>query len=175
MMILAGLIILTLSDNGIIEQAQNSVKQTDLNQIKMLAQLKWADAYAEGKRKQVDLEQAVFDGLDEAKITPSDYNGYIISVTENGVDFLSEDEILNHKGIIPEGGVYYVGVDVEDEYMLQNEYETYTEKLIAGDKFPETSKQGDIYVYGDYEYRYDASYMGLTESGAWHATATPKR
>lgn len=42
---------------------------------------------------------------------------------------------------------------VEDHWNYDNAV-TY----VAGDKFPETVSKGDIYIYGDYEYRYGASY-----------------
>ena len=49
---------------------------------------------------------------------------------------------LNHSGIIPEGASYTTANGI-----------TYN----AGDEFPQTSF-GDIYIYGDYEYRYKISY-----------------
>lgn len=52
--------------------------------------------------------------------------------------------------IIPEGGIYYVGVGATDV----GDYSTATRVYIAGEPFPETPANGDVFVYGDYEYRY---------------------
>lgn len=160
MIILAGSIILTLSNNGIIEQAQQAVKVTNINQVKTLAELKWAEAYNKHGADLTKLKFAVFNGLHEAKIKPSDYDRYIISVTETGVGVLSKDEVLNIKNTIPEGGTYYVGVTSTQ----LGDYTGYTQKLEKGDEFPAISSPGDVYVYGDYEYRYNFTY-GMYDDG----------
>ena len=52
---------------------------------------------------------------------------------------------------IPSGGVYYVGVTST----AVGVYTGYTAKYETGDNMPSTPKKGDVYVYGDYEYRYN--------------------
>jgi hypothetical protein len=67
---------------------------------------------------------------------------------------------IEHNGIIPEGGKYYVkeeGVwdDGWNAYMKYvGQYGEYKKLLLPGDKFP-IPQTGDIYIYGDYEYRYN--------------------
>ena len=64
------------------------------------------------------------------------------------------DIILGDK--IPDGGIYYVGI-------LGNTTGDYTDPdavYEGGDNFPDTIKDGDIFVYGDYEYRYNRYHTG---------------
>lgn len=62
---------------------------------------------------------------------------------------------LIHSGIIRNGGTY-----------------TKTDGTIlnAGDKFPDIIADGDIYIYGDYEYHYNASYN--SDDSNWKADTT---
>lgn len=82
----------------------------------------------------------------------SDKNQYQSDNSAN-VDF-SEGSDLNHKNLIPYGGIYTV---VNTEEVLQ-----------AGEAFPETSLPGDIYVYEDYQYTFLESGMG------WNAKVVNK-
>ena len=50
--------------------------------------------------------------------------------------------------VIPSGGTYYVGVG-------SGNVSSASEVLNAGDNFPETPQNGDVYVYNKYEYRYN--------------------
>ena len=56
--------------------------------------------------------------------------------------------------VIPTGGVYYTGVFTS----IDGDFTGYTAKYVAGEYFPETVSVGDVYVYGDYEYRYAQYY-----------------
>jgi hypothetical protein len=67
------------------------------------------------------------------------------------------------ENVIPKGGTYYVGVTSTE---LGN-YGGATHVYRAGQQFPETVKDGDVYVYGDYEYRYNMSVSKRTSSGAY--------
>lgn len=62
--------------------------------------------------------------------------------------------------IIPTGGTYYVGVTSD----TLSDYTGATTALTAGDAFPETVSDGDVYVYGDYEYRYN---RGCSSASSW--------
>ena len=62
---------------------------------------------------------------------------------------------LEHNDVIPEGGVYYVGVTST----TVGDYTGATATYEAGDAFPETVSDGDVYVYGDYEYRYNYAWL----------------
>ena len=145
MVILAGVIILTLDNSGIINKAQDAVDQANLNEVKNVAQLAWAEAFLDGKTTKGELEQAVIDALAKQNITADYYKGYTIEVTTSGVSFVasegeSKSNPLNHSGIIPEGATYTL---------------TNGTVLKSGEVFPETVLEGDIYTYGDYEYRYN--------------------
>ena len=61
------------------------------------------------------------------------------------------DSAFNPTGVIPEGGTYYVGVT----NTMIGYYSGYSDELNAGATFPTTPQTGDVYVYGDYEYRYN--------------------
>lgn len=58
--------------------------------------------------------------------------------------------------IIPEGGVYYIG----DTQKTLNSYTKAKMTLVPGEYFPNPILADDIYVYGDYEYRYNKRYSG---------------
>ena len=79
-------------------------------------------------------------------------------------DTNEEDEDF---GIIPEGGVYYVNVKSSQI----GDYSSATAVYQAGDEFPTTIGDNDVYVYGDYEYRYNKYYYGVGKS--WRAN-TPQ-
>lgn len=69
--------------------------------------------------------------------------------------------------VIPEGGVYYVGVTSNKA----GDYTGYTEKYEAGDTLPETVNENDVYVYNNYEYRYKKLYLfygwGKASADGW--------
>ena len=58
---------------------------------------------------------------------------------------------LKEPKIIPEGGTYYRGL-LSDTY-LTGDYTGATSIYQTGDYFPD-AQVGDVYIYGDYEYRY---------------------
>ena len=59
--------------------------------------------------------------------------------------------------IIPTGGKYYIGVTSS----YYGNYSGATQILEAGSAFPETPNTGDVYVYEEYEYRYNKSLVGF--------------
>ncbi|MBR5608629.1 MAG: leucine-rich repeat domain-containing protein [Bacteroidaceae bacterium] len=67
---------------------------------------------------------------------------------------------LNPSGVIPSGGVYYVGVTST----ATGDYTGATAVYTEGDVFPATVNDCDVYVYGDYEYRYN---QGYADSEKW--------
>jgi len=68
MIILAGTIILTLDNTGVIEKAEEAVEKTSLAEVQNLASLKWAEAYMNGKTTKQDLETEVLNALNKEKI-----------------------------------------------------------------------------------------------------------
>ena len=94
--ILAASVIISLSNNGIIDRANEAVRRTNKAQIETLAQTIWADGYLENKTAaqiKEDIVEAV--GKDEAKY-------YSIVVTEQGiaVDELPEDSVSGVSEIV---------------------------------------------------------------------------
>ena len=82
MIILAGTIILTLDNTGIITKANEAVEKTNLAEVQNLASLKWAEAFMDGKITQKQLETEVLNALNKEKIDLTPYN---ITVTDQGV------------------------------------------------------------------------------------------
>ena len=90
MIILAGTIILSLDNNGIIGKAQEAVDKTNLAEVQNLAQLAWAEAYLNNARTDEELREAVEDALEAQEITEADYPGYTLEVTTAGVKFVEK-------------------------------------------------------------------------------------
>ncbi len=82
MIILAGTIILSLNNSGIIEKAQSAVDETNLKEVQTLASLKWAEAFVDGNTTQEQLEEEVLKRLNDEKL---DLTPYEITVTDKGV------------------------------------------------------------------------------------------
>ena len=87
MIILASTTILTLSNSGIINRANEAVEKTDLVQVKNLAALKWSEAYL---RNEKDIGKYVLEGLQNEKINTDKYD---ITVTLNGVEVELKEEV----------------------------------------------------------------------------------
>jgi len=91
MIVLAGAIILSLNNSGIINKSNEAVDLTNIANVREFAQTKWAEAYLELETKtQEALEEYVLDELDEADITIDDYE---IEVTEKGVTVNKKGEV----------------------------------------------------------------------------------
>ena len=98
MIILAGAIILSLNNAGIIGKANQAVDASNEAQIKNIVQVYWAEAYASGLRKKTDLETAVYSKIDASKLDVSEYG---IAVTTKGVKVVKgwvQDELVVRKG-----------------------------------------------------------------------------
>ena len=175
MIILAGTIILSLDNNGIIGKAQEAVNKTNLAEVQNLAQLAWAEAYLNNARTDEELKSAVDAALEAQEITAADYPGYTIEVTTSGVKFVNKEQqeaLLNHSGIIPKGATYITGAYF-DQGLFDWDYSnavTYN----AGEAFPTTSNTWDIYAYNGITYYYNAvpdldagGYMNDDTVGGW--------
>ncbi len=98
MVILAGAIVLTLNNSGIIQKASEAVDKTDYATVKELTQMAWAEAYANGARTQQEFQDAVDKALEDNKI---DTDKYGIIVTTNGVEVANgwiQDGLTVRKG-----------------------------------------------------------------------------
>ena len=83
MIILASSVMVTLSNTGIITKANQAVTVSDIKQVEQLASIAWAEAYAEGKRSEQDLKDAVEQALTKNKI---DEDKFAVNVTDKGVE-----------------------------------------------------------------------------------------
>ena len=83
MIVLAGAIILSLNNSGIINKSNEAVDLTNIANVREFAQTKWAEAYLETDKTQEELEEYVLAGLTEAGIKTEDYD---IVVTTKGVE-----------------------------------------------------------------------------------------
>ena len=88
MIILAGAIILTLNNSGIIGRASSAVEETNLATAKDVASLAWAEAYTAGVRTVEDangekgFETRIKEALEKNNLDP---NKYVLNVTTSGV------------------------------------------------------------------------------------------
>lgn len=82
MIILVAAIIISLSNNGIIEKANQAVNESNLKQIQTMASLAWSDAYLEGKRD-LELIGAVENSL--LNIDEDYKSKYFVEITNSGV------------------------------------------------------------------------------------------
>ena len=83
MIILAGSIILSLSNSGIIGKAQDAVDANNLKQVQQLASLAWSEAYLDKlEDSSVDLEARVLQALEDNDVN---IDKYAITVTDSGV------------------------------------------------------------------------------------------
>lgn len=118
-----------------------------------------------------------FDGIDApgnnvnpisvSKSVDIDFMEHILFGTWNGVFNYYVDVAdseynsgIEHSGVIPYGGTYYVMATGNDFETCKGDFSLAKETLTAGDEFPDTVNDGDVYVYGDYEYRYNYGYEG---------------
>lgn len=83
MIILAGTVIISLNNNGIIDRAEEAVEKTNEAQLRQIAQLGWAEAYVEYGADLDRLKEGVDEIIEKNKI---DISGYGIAVTTSGVD-----------------------------------------------------------------------------------------
>jgi len=84
MIILAGAIILSLDNSGIIGKSQEAVDANNLKQVEDIAALAWSEAYMDKlEGKTVDIEDRVKKALENNNV---DTNKYVIKVTDQGVN-----------------------------------------------------------------------------------------
>ena len=75
MIILAAAIVITLSNSGIINKANEAVDTTNLKQVQQIASVIWSESYmnANGKITEQQLYDEVIAGLTAAKIDTTKY------------------------------------------------------------------------------------------------------
>ena len=100
MIVLAGAIIITLSNSGIIEKANEAVDKTNEAQVQQIAQLGWAEAYAEYGDNVDKLTAGVRNALTANGINPEDYE---ITVTKTGVTLTKAEKVELVETEVPAG------------------------------------------------------------------------
>jgi len=198
MTILTTTIIISLSNDDVINKASDAVQETNIKQIKELIKFSWTEAYMNGARKEQEFVDAVNATLAANKITEEDYAGYTLEITVKGANLVkketsteSPDEPSNNQPSEPSDQPSDVPSD-ESPYDALNHGGTIPEGgtyyvgayfddgdatyslagatvYSAGTAFPSQVSLGDIYRYGDYEYCYGREW-GLEE--AWEFVAS---
>ena len=113
---------------------------------------------------EINNTMSTITGIAEANRNNTDI---VIPGGPDGPDGGEEPEInvpVTHEGIIPEGGTYYVGVTS----IYVGDYSGATATYTAGQAFPTTINDGDVYVYEDYEYKYN--YLWAAYGQRWTKT-----
>ena len=95
MIILAGAVIISLNNSGIIDRAGNAVYESNESEINHIAQLAWSEAYLKGEKDQGKLLEAVTKALTNNGVNPQNY---IIKVTTNGVTILNKNALWIQNG-----------------------------------------------------------------------------
>ena len=121
----------------------------------------------------IDVNDMVFENCDhletEVRNTSDIYTGDTVCIECGKVLVAGEKIIFAHNGAtIPDGGIYYV--DVKATTIAKNYNSSCTSKYIGNESFPTTVSDRDVYVYGNYEYRYNMYFSQLS----WKANSTPK-
>ena len=154
MIILASAIILSLSNTGIFDKAQEAVDASDLKEVQSYAATVWAEAYLNGARTQEALKAAVTEGLQDIK----NISDYLVRVTEEGVEVAIASKTLG--GLIKGADDYgktvdysvTVGETTYDDWQIYYHNDNYV-FLIAeesiGDKALGVYNNGTYTAYGN--------------------------
>ena len=139
MIVLAGAIILTLNNSGIIDKATDAVEQSNLATVKELTQMAWAEAYAGGERTEEGLKAAVDKALEDNKV---DTTKYEIEVTTKGVTVVLKGPWVQTRETVTDGKIT-INVGEKINY-------TATGTSYAGDwKVLGASEYGELLIMSD--------------------------
>ena len=86
MIILAGAVIITISNTGIIDMAQEATKATNLKQLKELVSVTWSGAYMKGARTDAEFEQALETAKQTGVLKGIDLSEYVVEISASGAD-----------------------------------------------------------------------------------------
>ena len=142
MIILAASVVISLSNTGIINKANQAVQLTDERQVQDLAGLVWAECYLDTAKK-ADIVNSVKTELANQGVTEDKWN---ITVTETGVTVTPKTNNEWDKS------GYYINID-------DNNVITFY------DGIPNNVSPGDLYLCGEYFY-----YFGDDGWDLWLAT-----
>lgn len=163
--ILSTVAILTLTDNGIINSAQDSIDIYELGQIRDLATVAWQKALTDPNI--VTREQYlnyITTYLKGAGYTDDQLKKYTITASAGGVTVQPPKDEESGDDQSPSGGeLEYAGLTVTKD----TEGVTFT-KSDGSEGDIDNLQAGDVVIYGDYEYRYKQN----KEGGYWQADDT---
>ena len=133
MIILASAIILSLSNTGIFNKAQEAVDASDLKEVQAYAATVWAEAYLNGARTETALKAAVTEGLQDIK----NISDYLVRVTEEGVEVADASKTLG--GLIKSAEDYgktvnysvTVGEETYDDWQIYYHNDNYVYLIAA--------------------------------------------
>ena len=161
MIVLAGAIILSLNNAGIIQKANQAVKDTDEATVKELAQMAWAEAYASGRRDVKELQAWVDEALVKNGV---DTNEYVVTATLQGVNIalksntwiqegftvvkgdqvLKIGDVVNYKsgvaGYNDENGWKVLGADTNGNLLIMSAVDVKTGHRLGYDSTDTTTK-----------------------------------
>jgi len=145
MIVLAGAIILSLNNSGIIGKANEAVRDTDEATVRELAQMAWAEAYADGVRT-VEGDNGLKVKVEEAlKVNDVNTEGnidYFLNVTTKGVTVkpIEEAWVLNREELKVKRG--------EEELTIGQEvkYESGVEGYTGGWKVLGADEDGNLLI-----------------------------
>ena len=145
--ILAATVIVTITNSGIINRATETVKEHDLTEVRSMANLAWSEAL-----------------MDNNVTTDAEYEAYVKQyLTNAGVDITEYEITASVSGVsVGEKQGKYMGLTITAE----TEGVTFTKAdgVTPGD--PNNLEEGDIVIYGDYEYRYNVEpEVGMPDRG----------
>lgn len=85
MIILASAIVISLTNSGILKNAEDAVQKTNQSEIQQLATIGYIEAYADGKRTQKELKEATMEYLRSNGVKEEILDQYAVDVTLEGV------------------------------------------------------------------------------------------
>ena len=161
MIILAGAIIITLSNTGIFDKANDAVSKYNLKEVQLIANLAWSEAYAGGARDKTSLQTAVDDALEKNDLQDkyeaiADEKGVIVTEIVNG----SEKEPVEYDFMV--GEIVKVKDTEEYFYVIENSEKTNSNVLLFSERLinPKTLLQ---ISEGNHETYYDDA-VNIAES-----------
>ncbi len=164
MIILAASVVLTLSNTGIINKANEAVNKTNLKEVEQLAALTWSEEFMDGKRGDT-LKNAVLEKL-------KDYTDeYVIEVDDKGVSVVPKEQYSKKLASELTVGdlVYYVDANnnkIECVVLYDKEYSEKNSKEYGIQIMP-TSQLDTAYFLAGPEDGHESSYCeeGCDQSG----------
>ncbi len=173
MIILAATVVITLTNTGIIDRANEAVNASDKKQVEHLAALAWAEAYTAGIRDQFILETKVNEKLKESNV---DANRFNIEVSKKGINVQAKQLELNDYGfyfdaeyslkgyVTPLGNICNTSVTFKEDGIYINDLIT-SRTFEEGYSFNMADFGGTVYSRINY-LEYNKVYSGIGTLGA---------